>query len=323
MTALATLGPSEVLAALRDVSTVLSEHAAALDRLDLGRGWDEGGTHDGSEAPDVPLGGALGPGAGSDLAGVLTSGVERAEGSTSLGTLVERFAAGAVEGAAGTAGRAVAKAFAGMAEALGNADQLDAERFAIGLELAAERLATRDDGSHAGCLPAVVAASADGALAALDTGADLAEVVVAAADDGLVELENGPVANPRLSERGVVDAGAAGFLLMLDVLASVVTGEPLPAPPLDPIGEPSGGSAVPSTHYRVTCRVEPAERADLETANWLESLWFELGEIERFEAFGESWELAVLTGDPGAAVEALFEVGRPRELRIAAVAPTT
>src|SRR5690606_29830814 len=103
--------------------------------------------------------------------------------------------------------------------------RMDAERFALGLELAAERLAPADDGAHAGGLPAVVAAAADGALAALDAGAQLADVVIAAADDGLRELEAGPLSNPALVERGVVDASAAGFLLLLDALASVLTGE--------------------------------------------------------------------------------------------------
>ena len=40
---------------------------------------------------------------------------------------------------------------------------------------------------------------------------------------------------------GPVDAAAAGFLLVLDSLAAVVAGDPLPEPPQDP--SPADGSA--------------------------------------------------------------------------------
>jgi hypothetical protein len=214
----------------------------------------------------------------------------------------------------------MATVLAGLAESLSNADRLDGERLAIGLELSAERLAPADDGAHAGCLPAVVAAAADAALAALDSGAALSDVVIAAADEGLTELETGPVANPLLVERGVVDAAAAGFLLVLDALASVMTGEPLPAPPMDPVELPSGTVSA-TGRYRVSCRVEPHEGCGIESANWLESLWFELGDLERFEPFDQRWDVSLVTPEPGRAIEAVFDVGRPRDLRVVAVAP--
>lgn len=298
MVTAATLGHAELREALAAVSGVLADHAAALDRLQ--------GEH-GS--------------AGSDLAATVDAASRAAAAaSPSLGLtgVLDAAATGAGDAAQHAAGRGMATVLAGLAESARNADRLDSERFALGLELAAERLAPADDGSHAGCLPAVVASSADAALAALDAGADLADMVIAAADEGLVELESGPRANPVLVERGVVDAPAAGFLLVLDVLASVLTGEPLPAPPLDPIEAPGTDGSEPG-RYRVSCSVEPAEGCGLESANWLESVWFELGELERFDPSGASWAMSLVTGDPGRAIEALCDVGRPRGLRVVAV----
>lgn len=298
MATAATLGHMELREALAAVARVVADHAAALDRLQ-----GEAGS------------------AGSDLSATATAAAEAAaEAPPSLGLtgVLDAAAKGAAAGAQHAAGRGLATVLAGLAESGRNADRLDAERFALGLELAAERLAPADDGSHAGCLPAVVASSADAALGALDAGADLADMVISAADEGLVELESGPQANPKLVERGVVDAAAAGFLLVLDVLASVLTGEPLPAPPLDPIEAPGVDGAEPG-RYRVTCAVEPAEGCGVESASWLESVWFELGDVERFDPSGASWTMSLVTGDPGRAIEALCDVGRPRGLRVVAV----
>ncbi|MDQ2678451.1 MAG: hypothetical protein M3Y51_06865, partial [Actinomycetota bacterium] len=157
----------------------------------------------------------------------------------------------------------------------------------------------------------VGAASAAGALSAFDSGADLGDTLIAAADEGLVELEAGLLNNPELAERGAVDAAAAGFLLLLDVMASTVTGEPLPEPPSE---LPSVGSD--GRRYEVRCRIRPHDGCGIESANWLESTWFELGELVEFEGLGATWRAGVITASPGAAVEAIFEVGRPQDLHI-------
>lgn len=313
MATVTTLGAGELLDAFSKVATVLSDHAAALDRLEHGS-WDPEDapvTDDDPAGPPAPDGGP-----GTDIAATVAAGVQTARGAGSLTELADALLGGAEAAASSPAGRGIVAVLSGLAESVRNADVLDAHRFAIGLELAAEQLAPRDDGGHAGTLPGVVAAAADGALSALDSGAALADVVIAAADDGLTELETGPDSNPALVERGVVDPTAAGFLLVLDVLASVLTGEPLPAPPLDPLADTSIEVVQRSMRFRVSCRVEPNDGCGIESANWLESQWFELGDVERFESFAPHWEVSVLTADPGAAIEVLVDVGRPRDLRI-------
>lgn len=324
------LDPAGLLEALTATATVLGDHRAALDHLDPLDGLSESVTIGGhgepaeESAPElvaVPAGVPAGVAAGTDLAATLDSIVAAAQGATSFAALADAVEQGAVAGAVGAAGAGVATVVGGLAEAVRNADRLDAGRVAIGLELAAERLAPGDDGRHAGCLPAVVAAAADAALGAVDEGADLADVLIAAAEEGLVELESGPRSNPDLVERGVVDAAAAGFLLLLDVFCAVVTGEPLPSPPAPPVE--SGPARAASRHYVVRCQVEPHEGCGLESANWLESTWHDLGELVEFDPTGARWRAELHTTLPGAAVEAVFDVGRPRELHVGLVEPGT
>ncbi len=184
-----------------------------------------------------------GAGAGSELQAVLDHVAAAAQAARDLGGVVDALRSGH-DAATGDPGVGLATVLAGLAEAIANADHLDAQRFAIGLEIAAGELEVHEGQRATGELPAVVAVAADAALAAADSGATLVEVVVAAADDGLRELEAGPTTNPRLEERGVVDAASAGFLLVLDALASILTGEPLPSAPTV-AAAPSVGAPLP------------------------------------------------------------------------------
>lgn len=306
------LSASDLLDALRLVSAVLADHSDALDRLDAVDDVELTVTDpldppgEGSSVAAVLAGG--------DLAATLAAAVVEAEGAVDFARLFDGLSTGARSAAVGTAGRDLAAVLGGMTEVLRNADHLDAERFALALEVGAEQVATDGGRAQAGSMPAVVAAAAAGALSAVDGGAELADAVITAADEGLEELETGPVANPVLAERGVVDAAAAGFLLILDTLASVITGEPLPTPPSDAPQLVTAG-----TRFVVRCQVQPHEGCGLESANWLESTWYELGELVEFDGLGATWRAELVTSLPGVAVEAVYEVGRPRELHIGLV----
>ena len=76
--------------------------------------------------------------------------------------------------------------------------------------------------------------------ASADAGGSLVEVLRAARAAGKLALDNTPEQLPVLKDAGVVDAGGAGFLLLLDSALHVVDGEPLP------IAEPDDGRVVRS-----------------------------------------------------------------------------
>ena len=81
-----------------------------------------------------------------------------------------------------------------------------------------------------GTILTVVRESADAAQVAASEGQSLAGVLHAARAAGRAALARTPDMLPVLKEAGVVDAGGAGFLLLLDSALHVVDGEPLPLP---------------------------------------------------------------------------------------------
>ncbi|HTN99847.1 MAG TPA: DAK2 domain-containing protein [Microthrixaceae bacterium] len=359
MAQLSELSPATLLDVMGAVSAVLADHAEALDRLDSGTYEMDGGNgrtgpdqdeldpeESGPEEPDEPdlgeadlaIGGAVGGAvggagadaspagrpqfAGTDLAATLEAAWQLAQSERNLSSVTAALHAGAVRGASGEAGRNLAVVFGALAEVVNNSDVVDAARFALCLELASERLRSGGRTPEAGTMAAVVAAAADGALSALDQRLDLGDVVIAAADEGLTELESGPVSNPDLAARGTVDSAAAGFLLVIDSLAAVVTDEPLPAAPTEKVEYASSDalSGRSTQQFVIRCRVKPLEGCGVEAAAWLESTWHEIGQLEQFQIGQEYWSAEVHTTLPGSAIEALCSVGVPTELHIGLVA---
>ena len=104
-----------------------------------------------------------------------------------------------------------------------------------------------------GTILTVVRESADAARQAAATGGSLAEMLRAARDAGRASLAATPELLPVLKDAGVVDAGGAGFLLLLDSALHVVDGEPLPEP-----DEADAAPAVASERWRAGRRASTA-----------------------------------------------------------------
>lgn len=323
------LGPREFVGAMRSCVSVLREHAAALDGLD-GTDVDAfGGPHPTAEAAldpggdDGPTAGhddGSRPGPGTDLAATLGAACDEVEDDSSFAVVCHRMSVGARRGARAQAGRRLAAFLDGASEVLRNADRVDGARLALALESGAERVTEADDGTHPGCLLAVISATADGALDASDSAGDLVEVLVSAAEAGLVELEQGPLVDPGLAERGTVDPAAAGFLLILDTLAAFLTGDPLPAPPSQP--GPTATTPRRGQRFELRCRVTPPA-PDIEAAAHVESVVFELAERLTFDASGRHWDIEVVTTLPGSVVEALAGAGALSEMHIGLAEPAS
>jgi dihydroxyacetone kinase-like predicted kinase len=81
-----------------------------------------------------------------------------------------------------------------------------------------------------GTILTVVRETADAAQRAASDGATLAAMLHVARAAGRTALANTPEQLPVLKEAGVVDAGGAGFMLLMDAALHVVDGEPLPEP---------------------------------------------------------------------------------------------
>lgn len=312
----ATLDPLAYLSAMTSAAAVLEDHATGLDHLALDGDPLAAGT-------DPPRG----VGAGSDIATTLTAAVSAAGSCGDFATMCSAMSSAAQDAAHGRPGRSMARFLDGLTEVFRNTERIDAQRFALGLEAAAERLAPGDDGRHPGGFAAVANAAADAALDAADRGLDLAATVIAAAGSGVEELERGPALDARLAERGSVDGSAAGLLLVLDSLASVLTDEPLPEPP--PV--PSAADATLAEHgttgvtreagemhrfsFGISCEVLP-EDPGIEGASVLEHQLSSMSEIRRFEREPRQWIVEVVATNPGPVVELLAASGSLREVRI-------
>ena len=147
------------------------------------------------------------------------------------------------------------------------------------------------------------------------------DAALAAAADA---LEKTPELLPVLAEAGVVDAGGTGFVLLLDALAHVVDGRPVPSPGW-------GEGAVRSDAHLVQRTAERRHHGDVSDLRY-EVMYFLEAPDEAIPAFkdvwagiGDSivvvggdglWNCHIHTDDIGAAIEAAVDAGRPRQIRV-------
>ncbi|MBV8305528.1 MAG: hypothetical protein JOZ04_15050, partial [Acidimicrobiia bacterium] len=131
---------------------------------------------------------------------------------------------------------------------------------------------------------------------------------------------------PVLKEAGVVDAGAAGYVLLLDVLLHVVDGRPMPEPesftapapaqaqaraaPPDHV-EPEGAT-VSDLRYEVMYLLEAPDGA----ISAFKNVWAGIGDSIVVVGGDGLWNCHIHTDDIGAAVEAALDAGRPRNIRV-------
>ena len=172
-----------------------------------------------------------------------------------------------------------------------------------------------------GTILTVVREAADAASVAAEAGGTLVEVLGAARTAGRAALANTPELLPVLKEAGVVDAGGAGFLLLLDAALFVVDGSPVPEP--EEIDGPSaelldavahrGAGDVSELRYEVMyfLDLDDARIEDFKQA------WGRIGDSIVVVGGDGLWNCHVHTNDIGAAIEvALDNTGRPHQIRV-------
>lgn len=204
----------------------------------------------------------------------------------------------------------LAEFMAGWTDAVRNADRVDAERFALALEAGAERARGSVRRPIEGTMLTVMDAAADRALAVIDAGGSLAEVLMAANDGGLDALELTSGQLPELAAAGVVDAGAAGWLVWLDVVLAHVCGDDDPVADLG--SRPDGGAG---PRWAIRFRI----RCDRPSADRLGGVFESLGDLGGFDPIDEQaglWSVVVLADDIGAVIEAALSAGRPFDIRV-------
>jgi hypothetical protein len=249
-----------------------------------------------------------------------------------VGELARAFARNLLWTARGNSGVILSQLVRGLAEALAGAEVIDAAGLAAGLVRADERAWQGVTDPKEGTILSVSRAVAAAAGDAVDEG--LYAVAARALAAAQVALERTPEQLPILAQAGVVDAGGAGLVLVLECLERLAAGDDgrvvlglsssdrrgrfRPAPevlvvtrPLDadvtPIDEPPG----PEYEVMYLLTVEDEDRIPL-----LRSRLTELGDSILVVGGDGEWNIHAHVDDPGAAVEAGIDAGRPHRVRI-------
>ena len=151
----------------------------------------------------------------------------------------------------------------------------------------------------------------------------------AARAPGADALARTPELLPVLAEAGVVDAGGAGLLLLLDAALRVVDGRPLPEPEAaDGRARRGLAAALAAAHAERRAAHGDGGVADLryevmyfleapdETIPAFKDVWAGIGDSIVVVGGDGIWNCHIHTDDIGAAIEAAIDCGRPRDIRV-------
>jgi len=252
---------------------------------------------------------------GTNLQLTLLSAADAAEAvpaGSRHGDVWQAAAHGALLGACGNSGVIVSQLLRGLAEICGPAARCDGEVVARALAhaAAAARAAVRRP------VEGTVLTVADAAaLAASGSCGSLTTAVAAAAAGAREALTKTQAQLDVLAASGVVDAGAAGYCVLLDALAAAVTGR---VPDLYEVpaaarrhAAPAAASG-PAAGYEVTYLLAAAPPAVAGLRDRLDAL----GDSLVIVGGDDLWHVHVHVADAGAAIEAGLRAGRPRRITV-------
>jgi DAK2 domain fusion protein YloV len=294
-----TLGPEELGATMVAYRDLLRAHQDRLNRLNV------------YPVPDGDT--------GTNMALTLESVVSGLD-ATDAGGVQKAVVHGSLMGARGNSGVILSQILRGLAEGLGGGDPVDAAGVADAL-LGASRLA---DAAVMRPVEGTILTVARDAANAADQAREggLVGVLEAAAAAAATSLEHTPKLLPVLAEAGVVDAGGAGFVLLVDALLHVADGRPLPEPDNDVLrARPAMAEAAAEEEshdgqggrYEVMYFLEVTDEA----VEGFKQAWDAIGDSIVVVGGQGLWNCHVHTDDIGAAVEAALDAGgRPRQIRV-------
>ena len=251
------------------------------------------------------------------------------DGAEELAATCAAISHGSLMGARGNSGVIVSQTLRGFVSVLrdvgASGGALDGPTFAAALSAASTAAYEAVLRPVEGTILTVVRAAAEAAHAVGDV--PLADVVSAARSGAGNALARTPDMLPALRDAGVVDAGGAGFLLMLDAALHVVADEPLPEPDDSCASDGATGAATGNgastgagTGFDVAdLRYEVMYFLDLDDTriNDFKYGWGEIGDSIVVVGGDGLWNCHVHTNDVGAAIEVALDLdGRPRQIRV-------
>jgi len=267
---------------------------------------------------------------GTNMARTLDAVVAELDGAEhGLEPTCNAISHGSLMGARGNSGVILSQILRGLVGTLKGASEGTALKVAEALKAASAAAYLSVLRPIEGTILTVVRESADAAHAAAEDGQTLVGVLRAARLAGKSALDRTPDMLPVLKDAGVVDAGGAGFMLLLDAALHVVDGVPIPEP--EEFEGPTAEQLEAASHRRteshaVNGTVDVSELQyevmyfmDLDDAQIqpFKEGWGEIGDSIVVVGGEGLWNCHVHTNDVGAAIEVALDLGgRPKKIRI-------
>ena len=222
---------------------------------------------------------------------------------------------GSLMGARGNSGVILSQVLRGMSNRFAQTNEIDAEVLAVALSEAS----VAADGSVMkpveGTILTVVREVAKAARDAASSESILRTVELAL-EEGEAALDRTPEQLEVLREAGVVDAGGAGFLLLLHAFLSIIDGRELPEAteegPFVAVTEPPIGDELSELRYEVMYLLNAPDQSIEE----FKKIWAGLGDSIVVVGGDGLWNCHIHTNDIGPTIEAGIEVGRPERIRV-------
>ena len=297
METLERLGAGDLRAVIAGYRDALRMHQDAINRLNV------------YPVPDGDT--------GTNMALTLEAVVAELAGAddTDAASVAKAVGHGSLMGARGNSGVILSQILRGLATTFAAAESCEAGTMTAALGEAS----TAAYGAVMRPVEGTILTVAKGA-ADMASGNSLLEVLERARAGAADALERTPELLPVLKQAGVVDAGGAGFLLLLDAFLHVVDDRPLPLPPelessaeLVLAGMAHGpGEDVGDLRYEVMYLLEGNDLA----IPAFKDVWAGIGDSIVVVGGDGLWNCHIHTDDIGASIEASLDVGRPRSIRV-------
>jgi DAK2 domain fusion protein YloV len=288
------LGPTELKAVVVGYRDALRSHQEAINRLNV------------YPVPDGDT--------GTNMALTMESVVQEVEGATGMSEVCKAISHGSLMGARGNSGVILSQILRGMAKGFEGADEIGGATTADALSAASEAAYQAVMKPVEGTILTVCKAAATAAAGSRDEPlVDVLDAARVAAADALAAT---PDQLPALKQAGVVDAGGAGFALLIDAFLNITAGRALPAPPASvtvaatPIVD--SHDSVSDLRYEVMYFLEASD----DTIPAFRQMWAGIGDSIVVVGGDGIWNCHIHTDDIGAAIEAAIDVGRPRQIRV-------
>ena len=311
MEVLERLGPGDVVSAVTRYRDALREHRDAINRLNV------------YPVPD----GDTGTNMALTLDSVVTE-LDQLDGSgRSMADVCRALSHGSLMGARGNSGVILSQVLRGLADGFAPLESVGPAELSAALTGASDAAYQAVMRPVEGTILTVVRESAEAAAGVAGAGGALVDVLDAARTAGVSALDSTPELLPVLKQAGVVDAGGAGLLLLLDSMLAVTDGREVALAARVPAGAATG----PARDSHSALRAEAHAEGDVSNLRYevmylleapddaipaFKEVWAGIGDSIVVVGGQGLWNCHIHTDDVGAAIESALDAGRPRRIRV-------